>query len=273
MNLLNSAKLAVLGTVGLSAIGFLGVANPADAASVRLGSDYFQTQSGTFFDFGSGIGKINFTGNPLGTFQGNDVGLADTIVERKNDVSLPSVGSSGMTDIEVVALSLKSVNPFNGLDIFVNLTPGTHSTGTMTINHENSDNDPTQGSFSSKFTVNFTAMFKPVGGGNAIPCPVTSCDFQKMFTGNGTWSHTFQGGTKVESPPATEQAANVHNTPKAGFLDFFTVGQTTHDAGDGNHTVAAAPEPLTILGSVTALGFGALFKKQSSRNRKKKDLS
>jgi hypothetical protein len=82
MNLLNSAKLAVLGTVGLSAIGFLGVAKPAEAASVRLGSDYFQTQGGTFFNFGPDIGNINFTSNPLGTFQGNDVGQADTIVER-----------------------------------------------------------------------------------------------------------------------------------------------------------------------------------------------
>jgi len=33
------------------------------------------------------------------------------------------------------------------------------------------------------------------------------------------------------------------------------------------------PEPLTILGSATALGFGAFFKKQSSRKRNKKNVS
>jgi len=34
-----------------------------------------------------------------------------------------------------------------------------------------------------------------------------------------------------------------------------------------NHAYDAVPEPLTILGSGLALGFGALFKKQQSRRR------
>jgi hypothetical protein len=33
--------------------------------------------------------------------------------------------------------------------------------------------------------------------------------------------------------------------------------------------VATVPEPLTILGSGLALGFGALFKKEYSRKRQK----
>lgn len=37
----------------------------------------------------------------------------------------------------------------------------------------------------------------------------------------------------------------------------------------GSFTVAKVPEPLTILGSGVALGFGALFKKSISKNRKK----
>ncbi|MEQ9482388.1 PEP-CTERM sorting domain-containing protein [Coleofasciculus sp. F4-SAH-05] len=267
---------SVFGVVGLSAIATLGVVESAEAAGVRLGSDYFQTTDGTFFDFGGTIGKIDFEGNPIGTFQGNNVGLADTIVERKDDVAL-DVGDSGMTAIEVVALSLKSVNSVNGYDIFVNLTEGKPSTGTMTINHENPDTDPSQGTFSSSFYVFFTAMFKPVGGGDAIPCPVEiveTCDFEKHFTASGEWTHTFKGLTKVESPPATDQAANVHLNPQAGFDDFFVIGQVTHDAGTGTHVVhPPAPEPLTILGSATALGFGALFKKQSSRKRNKKDMS
>lgn len=269
--------VSVFGVFGLSALATLGVVESAEAAGVRLGSDYFQTTDGTFFDFGGTIGKINFEGNPLGTFQGNNVGLADTIVERKNNVAL-NVGDSGMTNIEVVALSLKSVNSVSVnsvvYDIFVDLTEGKKSTGTMTINHEYEDTEPMQGTFSSSFDVFFTAMFKPVGGGDAIPCPVESCDFEKNFTASGKWTHKFKGLTKVESPPATDQAANVHLNPQAGFDDFFVIDQVTHDAGDGTHVVRPpAPEPLTILGSATALGFGALFKKQSSKKRNKKDLS
>ena len=77
MNLLNSAKLAVLGTVGLSAIGFLGVANPADAATVVAGSDYLSSPAGlSFYDF-PGIGIVNFQGLPIGP------GDTDTIIKRQ----------------------------------------------------------------------------------------------------------------------------------------------------------------------------------------------
>ncbi|MEQ8996117.1 MAG: PEP-CTERM sorting domain-containing protein [Coleofasciculus sp. B1-GNL1-01] len=37
----------------------------------------------------------------------------------------------------------------------------------------------------------------------------------------------------------------------------------------GDTEVSSVPEPLTILGSATALGFGALFKRQQSRKQKK----
>lgn len=274
-----SKTASVLGYVGLGAIAFLGITMPAQAVGVRLGSDYFVTQSGTSFDLDGdgGMAPVDFQGNPLGTFQGNEVGDADTIVERRNDVPL-SLNGSGTTNIEVVALSLKSVNSVNGFDIFVNLTPGTQSTGTMTINHENSDDASTQGTFSSNFTVNFTTSFQPVGGGNPISCPLETCNFSTNLTGSGNWSHTFQGGTRVEAPPATNQAANVHTNPQAGFGDFFVVGTVKHDAsGAAKHFVAAepeaVPEPLTILGSGLALGFGGLFKKEYSRKRRKQKVS
>src|SRR5438876_12000125 len=34
--------------------------------TVALGTDYFQTQPGTFFNFGPGIGIVNFVGLPIG---------------------------------------------------------------------------------------------------------------------------------------------------------------------------------------------------------------
>ena len=33
----------------------------------------------------------------------------------------------------------------------------------------------------------------------------------------------------------------------------------------------AIPEPLTILGTATAAGFGAFFKRELNKNKKKKD--
>ena len=45
--------------------------------------------------------------------------------------------------------------------------------------------------------------------------------------------------------------------------DFGTKWQTT----DGSYAVAGVPEPMTILGSGAALGFGAFMKRRSSKKR------
>ncbi len=75
----------------------------AHADNVALGSDYFQTQAGTSFDFGGPIGVVNFMGSPIGP------GLTDTIVQRLNDVVIN--GASGT--IQITALSLVSTAPVN----------------------------------------------------------------------------------------------------------------------------------------------------------------
>lgn len=41
----------------------------------------------------------------------------------------------------------------------------------------------------------------------------------------------------------------------------------------GRYTAKAVPEPLTILGSVTALVFGGLLKKQNSSKRNKQEIA
>ena len=240
---------SVFGVVGLSTLATLGVVESASAVTVKKGLDYLETNSGTFFTFNE-IGKVDFKGNFIGMFNGDDVGRTDTIVERKNDVVV-----SGQTPIEVLAISLKSKTAVDigqsSFDIFVNLTPGSSSTGTMIIN----DN----GTFSSVFDVHFTANFKPVGGGDSIPCPVTNCNFWKTFTASGNWSEEPQPGS-FRGPESS---------------NFFTVGETTHDTGGGGHIVSTAtvPEPLTILGSATALGCGAFLKRQYAKKLSNKDVS
>jgi hypothetical protein len=63
---------------------------------------------------------------------------------------------------------------------------------------------------------------------------------------------------------------------QAIFVDGFTTAPVTRVEidlpGSGaidNITYDPVPEPLTILGSTMALGFGALFKKQQSKKQKK----
>jgi hypothetical protein len=287
---------SVFGVVGLSAsIATLGVVESAEAAKVVLGSDYWITQGGSSFTLG-GI-EIEVVGDPIETFEGRNVGNADTIVKRNQDVVFTSNGS-GKTSIEVIALSLKSTNSvlipnLGNFDVFVGLDANKKSTGSMIINN----NDKV---FSSDFTVNWTATFKPVGGGNAIACPFASCSDQIKFKTTGRWTENFPEGATIPEVKGSvgDMLANVHTNLAEDEMDFFPgfsedmVVKVEHDAsGAGHHIVAIktdapedplgppdtpqppAPEPLTILGSATALGFGAFFKKQSSRKRNKKDLS
>ena len=45
--------------------------------SVALGSSYFATQPGTHFNFGGGVGDVNFLGLPIGPFN------TDIIIQRR----------------------------------------------------------------------------------------------------------------------------------------------------------------------------------------------
>ena len=287
---------SVFGVVGLSAIATLGVVESAEAAKVVLGSDYWVTQGSSSFNF-PGFGTVNFVGDPIDQ---NQFGKADTIVERKEDCTFDNNGSC-TTPIQIVALSLKSKNPVNGFDVFVNLDENNASPmGTLTINENKT--------FSSNFIVNFTATFKNAGEEGAIIV-------QKVKDGMlgrlglqlpGDADERQQRHVQEQGAARPDLVAELANRlqERQAFdvahsaadladdeMDFFAGvkevvdenGDTTieivvieHDAsGAGHHDVAPndVPEPLTILGSATALGFGALLKKQSSRKRNKKNVS
>src|SRR5207249_914370 len=117
--------------------------------------DYLTTLPGTFFDFPNipGFGDpppVNLRGRPLGP--GNlppagyptALGNTDTIVQRQANASLPvqdtGTPSSATIPIQMVALSLESVNPLSiggsFFDVFVHLNPALPSTGSMTIVHD-----------------------------------------------------------------------------------------------------------------------------------------
>jgi hypothetical protein len=92
-------------------------------ATVAAGTDYLQTTSGTYFDFGPQV--VPLEGYPIGPFN------TDTIVERTSDVT--TGGSAG--SLLVTGLSLESTVPVMGATIYVTLDPTklADDTGTITI--------------------------------------------------------------------------------------------------------------------------------------------
>jgi hypothetical protein len=144
----------------------------ACAQDVLPGYDLYITDSGsTEFDFGSqplpagffGPGSDPFDGGvpasglplPQNPFwptsppfcTGDDLTNIDTIVRRIGPATLPSVGSFDVIDIEIVALSLESINPitvtYGGLspelwDVVVWLSPN-QVNGNMLINKTHLD--------------------------------------------------------------------------------------------------------------------------------------
>ena len=282
MNVLNPPKFvtrSLIGAIGLSAIAFFGVAESASALTVVSGSDYWQTQEGSFFDFGGPIGEVEFIGNPLSKWTPPDssdpirVGTADTIVRRYDDVTFDTNvqdGESGISSVELVALSLISKNSIDLLgdgslfNILVGLNPNKASTGTITINEDNT--------FSSNFTVSFLPTFQSVDGTVALSCTdvltAAECNgdqFSIVLSANGEWSKQYQRGLKVEGLVG-DINANVHTDLDSTQSDFFPVGiiEHTHEnyANPAHIVSEAVPEPLTILGSATALGFGTFFKRK-----------
>ncbi|MEN8221311.1 MAG: hypothetical protein ABFS56_34180 [Pseudomonadota bacterium] len=190
-------------------LSVIGLGNPAvsNASPIEPGFDLFETVvPGTYINLGC-AGDIPLEGNPA-LLASEGIGPTDTIVERK-------AGISSFPDtiaIELVALSLKSINSFDGtclglpssVDLYVTINalglpdlfqpdalPA--STGTMTIRHENTDADTLQGTFDSTLNVNSDLIFVVPGGDVNNPGDriVTMVDPQPFdLTSTGSWTHT-----------------------------------------------------------------------------------
>ena len=145
--------------------------------TIQAGFDLFQTEE-AFFPLSSGFGLpadffqkgshpfagiIRFRGVPIRKFEDprsgkeHKTGTTDTIMQRKQDVTIGSVPGSGTTEIELVALSLKSMEPIQvqtahgtqKWDVFVSLSRAKPSVGSMTIT-QSTDRG---GTFASEFVV------------------------------------------------------------------------------------------------------------------------
>ena len=148
----------------------------ASGQDVLAGVDIFETDPNTTFQdfngmpipadfFGPGsdpfVGVVQLRGEPLVTHPRcplDDLSNADTLVERLGDAVLPPEPSFDTIPIEIVELSLVSIEPitvtYGGTndelwDLEVDLSPSVPSQGTMTIRKEH----PNGGTFDSDFQV------------------------------------------------------------------------------------------------------------------------
>ena len=256
------ALLTVLVMLGSSMTASAADIDPT-VPSVALGSEYFASQPGTHFNFGGGIGDVNFLGLPIGPFN------TDTIIQRKADAVL---GGSAIP-IQMVGLSLKSAAPVNVggsfFDVFVTLDPANlaNDTGTMAI----AGNTTTGGTFASALNVFFQAHFAPTAAGSAF-----DVFNQVNITSSGTaWGPTPPAGAVIvngaDDGTTADQQANKHSglicTVATGAceVDFFlpTKGTTlVQSSATGNFSLmavgATTPTPVPEPGSLLLLSSGII---------------
>lgn len=280
-----SLTASAIGVLGVSGLAVLGGVKAAEAATVLAGKDYLQTPGGGasfFFDFsafgGSGLTGVSFTGLPIDLA---NLSTTDTIAERLDDVIAPvansldappvnAAPSDSITRLQIVDLSLRSSSAVNiagsSYDIFVGLDPNVASTGAMAIAHSPGIDSP-GGIWSSSFDINGIAIVAAQG----VLDPGNTPNFIKNLISGCPTATTYQC---VSFSKGTFVATNQLWSHTGGFQgpdssNFYLTGQVIHDAGGGIiHKVDPVPEPITILGSGAALGFGAFFKKRSRKSKK-----
>ena len=237
----------------------ISVSSSAVALPIEPGYDLFETSAGLYFfdplpaDPSNppiaieleGLPLLTFTDHDSSVYTGDQLGNTDTIVRRKE--TGPGVGDTGTIDIEIVALSLKSVEPIDLgsglLDIVVGLDLSKSSTGEMTIRHTDPDDgtNAPEGTWDSFFDV-FIQVDAFIAGTTTLVA--TFFDEKHFETFGNDWSHTL--GDAIRIPGLTS--------------NFFATGLAVHDAGDGtqHQTRTSVPEP----GTATMLGLvllGAAF--------------
>jgi len=162
-----------------------------DQSIFDTGFDLFNTPEGhSFVDLtpaaipGLADPIVQLVGEPLGPAN------TDTIVERLTDpfTDTTGLGDTGTVDIELIALSLRSVDPVDisgtlfDIDVISGALLGepTNPTGSMTITH----NHPNGGTFTAVLPVQAKLTFTEVGNpGNNFFQP-----FNDEFLSNGVWS-------------------------------------------------------------------------------------
>ena len=225
----NTSK-AVIRVIAIAAAGSLcGIAS-AQITGVAEGSDYLQTTKGTqvTITLPTGPVTIPLTGKPI-PGRGN----TDTIVRRKKQTSFTTAEAGAVPavtiPIQIEALNLQGT--LGSCTVTITLAPTPASTGTMMINVTSA----TGGTFYSKLTVNYIAMFTP-----AATCPPKMTGNYTMSQQGGTWSTTPLPNEYLVVKPYPNVLANEHTGLPAGIVDFYIGGTGTEAARTIQHVVCEA---------------------------------
>ncbi|WP_281558098.1 PEP-CTERM sorting domain-containing protein [Thalassomonas sp. RHCl1] len=223
--------------------------SPLSATIIMAGSDYLETTAGTFLDFsfpGSPmpeIGIVDFIGDPAGP------GNTDTLVRRLDDAVLPGEGSSDTIDVELVALSLVSVDPVDiggtDFDLSIALTPTMPSLGQLTLTLD--DEAAVSGSFESFFDV-FVDIHFFVADTDILVETITALPLLGLH-GLGQWQQTPHPDTVIVPGSYGDINANQHIPPSGEYADFFITEIIEVQPGLGEHRLqqATVPEPASIV--------------------------
>lgn len=261
---MQSRKLTRI-VVGCAGAGLL-VASSARATDANKGHDLFETPPGggilNFADapipadfFGPGSGPINngtvdLVGKPLGTFMGFNVGSTDTIVKRLDSAMIPDgTGESDTISTEIVALSLKSINPitvtFNGgqnpedWDLLVTLSAAAQTPGSMTITHSGTSGGTFDATLHVIPLLTFTKVDPPNQG------QMESFDADGVYeadmstTKSTEWEHIPTHGQLVVFGLTGDEG---NMGPLVGTTDFYVFGEDVF-GGEVRHT---GPHPRAI---------------------------
>jgi len=265
--------LVIIGGIGAST-------SPAWAMEVQEGFDLFMTTQTTFVDLSS----FNIPGVGIVPLEGDDSLIEpgiDTIVERLDPAGVPDVGNSMTVDIELVALSLVSVDPVDiGGDLFdIHVIGGfefgiDQMLGSMEINRDVANG----GSFSAILPVAAEIEFIEVGNPSNVEGPFPFAD---TFRSNGVWSHTpaffscfadlaggfFPGVDPItkDKVPTIEEAALARHTVipcmRMAVGGDIVPLDTTMVLVAGAQYTAAWMIPVIVSG----IGFGLLIQTQKTR--------
>lgn len=234
------------------------------AGVVEPGFDLFATQPGTTF-----MGAP-FQGVPLGTFNfGGTIGVkpvgdTDTIVQRLAPASAPTPpGGSSTIPIELVSLSLVSVNPINlgaGTNFYYitlqSQRGGPTSPGQMAINFDSGNGG---GTFDSFFDVFFDVREGALNG------PIVASADAQLTNSGANWDRTPPPGA------VTIPGVNINLNGRDNTGDFWPIGPFSEQKITVVHVVSPAtvgsivPLPPALL-PASAL-FGAIVAARAYRVR------